>query len=330
MTVQLTIIGLGQIGASVGLALASYPNLVKRIGHDRSLEIARKAEKMGALDRVEINLHNAVRDADIVLLSLPMDQIRETLTQIAPDLNEGAVVMDTGPVKEVVAAWAGELLPPERFYIGLTPVINPAYLYNPERGLEAAHNDLFRGSIMAIVSPPRTSSEAIKLAADFTRLLGANPLFADPLEMDGLMAATHILPQLVGAALLNATVDQPGWREGRKVAGRAYAEATAPLVQLGEPKTLTAATLLNRENVLRALDSMIAAMQAIRDDVMEEKSESLEERLRRSRQGGETWWKQRRAGDWLTGEAYPAVDIPTASETFGHLLGLVRKPKNKS
>ncbi len=86
-------------------------------------------------------------------------------------------------------------------------------------------------------------------------------MFADPLEMDGLMSATHLLPQLMSAALLNATIDQPGWREARKVAGRAYAEASAPIAHLAnEPESLGAASILNRENLLRLLDSAIASL----------------------------------------------------------------------
>ena len=75
-----------------------------------------------------------------------------------------------------------------------------------------------------------TPSEAIKLAADLSQLLGAEHLFIDPVELDSMMSATHLLPQLMAAALLNATVDQPGWREARMLTGRPFAEATGPAV----------------------------------------------------------------------------------------------------
>lgn len=328
MGVQVTIIGLGQIGTSVGMALAEHKDLVYRVGHDRDIGIARRAEKMGALDKVMLNLPAAVRKADLVLLALPIDQIRETMELISADLKEGAVVMDTGPVKEVAAAWSAEVLPAERYYVGLTPVLNPAYLHEVDSGVGAAHPDLFRGGMIAIVTPPRTPSEAIKLAADLARLLGSTPFFADPLEMDGLMAATHILPQLMAAALLNVTIDQPGWREGRKVAGRAYAEVTGPIVHPTEAKTLRTSALLNSENVLRMLDSVIASMQAIRNDIASNNVEALDERLARARRGREEWWQQRLTADWTGGENH-AMETPTASEWFGRLLGIGRKPKPK-
>ena len=324
MSVQITIVGLGQIGASVGLALGDHRELVRRVGHDRDSGIARRAEKMGALDKVVVNLPSAVREADLVLLALPIDQMRDTLAVIREDLKEGVVVMDTGPVKEIVAAWAAEILPPERYYVGLTPVINPAYLHEVDTGVEAAHPDLFRNGLMSIIAPRETPSEAIKLAADLTRLLGATPLFADPLEMDGLMAATQTLPQLMAAALLTVTIDQPGWREGRKIAGRSYAETTISITHPTEAATLRAAALFNRENVLRVLDGLIASLQSIRNDIHTQDAKALDERLARAQRGREEWLKQRTAANWLE-EELPPAKTPTSSEWFGRLLGIRKK-----
>lgn len=327
MTIQITIIGMGQIGGSIGLALSEKKDLLHRVGHDLDFRVAKQAEKMGAVDKVSVNLPSAVREADLVLLALPLDQIRDTLEIIAPELKPQAVIMDTAPVKEVVAAWAKEMLPDGRYYVGLTPVLNPIYLQDHESGIEAAHADLFRGGMMVIVAPPYTASEAVKLASDLARLLGASPLFGDPVEIDSLMAATHILPQLLAAALLNVTVDQPGWREGRKLAGRAFAEVTGPIVQLGEPGALCSAALFSQENVLRVTDSVIAALQAMRNDIKNQERQALTGRLERARNGRETWWDQRQAADWAAEETAPAVETPKASEVFGRWLGFGRKSK---
>lgn len=329
MAVQITIIGLGQIGASIGLALKDRKDQLIRVGHDKEIEVSRKAEKMGAIDRVDINLPHSVRDADLVILSLPVDQIRETLEIIAPDLRQNCVVIDTGPAKESVAAWTAELLPEYCHYVGLTPIINPAYLYDHDLGIQAARPDLFQGGLMAIVASARADSAALKLGADLTRLLGAMPLFADPLEVDGLMAATHLLPQLMAAALLNATIDQPGWREGRKFAGRAYAEATASVISPGDAHSLAMTALLNRDNTLRVLDTAIAALTTIRNDIDNQDMTALDERLKRARGGREAWWKGRQSGEWISEGSAPGVDLPDMPSMFGRLFGIGKKPKSK-
>ncbi|MFC1878405.1 prephenate dehydrogenase [Chloroflexota bacterium] len=329
MTVQITIVGLGQIGASIGLALAEQDDVLECIGHDREIQTARYAEKQGAVRRVEVNLPKAVRDADLIVLALPVDQIRETMEVIAPVLKEDCVVVDTGPIKEIVETWAAELLPPGRHYVGMTPVLNPAYLHTADFGIVAARADLFHGGLMAIVAPARTESGAIKLVSDLTRLVGATAFFADPVEMDGLMAATHHLPQLMAAALVNATVDQPGWREARKVAGKAYAEATGPLVHLDDTQALHASVMMNRDNIVRVLDGTIAALQAIRGDIDSKDGDALGERLLRARRSRLKWWAERDAGEWLSG-GQSAVSLPENPGILGRLFGVNRKSKSKS
>jgi prephenate dehydrogenase len=327
MKVQVTIIGLGQIGASIGLALAEHKDLVVRVGHDKDIRTANHAKSQGAVDRVDINLPNSVESASVVALALPLDQIRETLQVIAPDLKEDAIVLDTAPVKEAVARWAKELLPAHRYYVGLAPVLNPSYLETHESGLDAAHPDLFRNSIVGIVSPPGTPSEAIKLATDFVRLLGAEHLFMDPVEVDSLMAATHILPQLLSAALLNTTVNQPGWREGRKLAGRAYAEATSPSVLMGDARALASAALLNHEHVTRVIDTLIATLNHLRADIYNQDARLLVERLERARAGRERWWRERQTGNWSVEDTAPPVPMPSAKEVIGRMFGAGLRPR---
>src|SRR5512138_3105157 len=105
MAIQITILGLGQVGASLGLALAEKKETILRVGNDREPEIARRAQKMGAVDQVQHNLPNAVSKADVVVLAMPVDEIRETLEVIARDLKDGCVVVDTSPVKVGVSDW---------------------------------------------------------------------------------------------------------------------------------------------------------------------------------------------------------------------------------
>lgn len=326
MAITLTIIGLGQIGASVGLGLQEHTALLTRRGYDREREICQKAAQNGALDKAYSDPEQAVSAADLVLLALPVDQIRPALERIASHLKAGAVVMDTAPAKGAIARWAAELLPQGCEYIGLLPVLNPTYLYTVDSGLEAAHADLFVNTPMLIAAPPGVSSTAVRHAADLTRLLGAAPLFAEVAEMDSLMASTHILPQLMAAALINATTDQPGWQEGRKLAGRSYAEATAPLSLIGSPQALSRAAALNAEDTLRAIDTLIASLQRIRSDIASQDHDTLRERLERARSGHERWWQGRQSADWNTEISKP-TELPERPNFFGSLMGS-RKPKN--
>ncbi|KAF0109234.1 MAG: putative prephenate dehydrogenase [Anaerolineaceae bacterium] len=313
MTVQFTIIGLGQIGASVGLALAEHSDRITRIGHDREPNIAKRAREIGAVDKIFYNLPAAVEKAEIVLLALPANQIRDTLQIIAPCLQENAVVMDTSPVKSAVAEWMKELLPPTCYYVGLTPAINPLYLREAERGIRAAHPDLFTKGVMAISSPQGTVGEAVKLAADLSSLLGAAPYFIDLAEADGMMAALHIMPQLSAAALTNVVMDRAGWKDARRLAGRVYAEATSPVAYGDdEDDALVEAVLQNRENVVRILNEMISNLEELREDISAQERKKLTKWLERAHQGRSKWWQERNAGDWQSTD-FEKVKLPKSN-----------------
>lgn len=329
MTVQITIIGTGKIGASIGLALGAYKDMFVRVGHDIDNKVANRAKAMGALDKVSINLPSAVADAQIVVLALPLDQIKDTLKIIASDLKDEAVVMDTAPVKGEVLQWAEELIPTRRYYIGLTPALNPAYLDTPGLGVEAAHEDLFKNGIIAILPSPAAPSEAIKLASDFCHLLGAGHLFIDLVELDSMMAATYVLPQFIAAALVKTTIDQPGWQEARKLAGGPYANATSSVVQFGEASSLAEQALSAQDHLLRWIDVLMDNLSSLRQQLANKDAESLVEELKRAKTGREKWLKEKLVGDWAAVDNTSNVELPTVKDIFARMFtfGGRRKPK---
>ncbi|PWH17094.1 MAG: hypothetical protein DDG60_02935 [Anaerolineae bacterium] len=301
MTIQITVIGLGQLGTSIGLALAAREN-IRRIGHDREPAVMKQAKLLKAFDETPYNLPASVEKADVVILCLPLDQVEETLKYIAADLREDAVVLDISPLKRVVAGWFEKHIPPRRHYIGLVPAINPLMLTENERGIQAARADLFEKATIGIAAPADARPEAVKLAEDLVRLLGGEPLFLDLLEADGLITTAHLLPQLVSAALLNATVGQPGWQETRRFAGRAYAQATGSLGEDPLP-ALKQALLLNPQMTTHALDLMIGALTHLRNAVREGNETDLERRLRLAYDDQSTWRKERHQAQWQRDDA---------------------------
>jgi prephenate dehydrogenase len=319
MSVQITIVGLGQIGSSIGLALKAHNVNVHRVGHDKDSQAAKEAQKAGAVDDVKYNLPAAVREAKIVILALPLAGIRETLDIIAPDLQEGTLVLDTAPAKATVAAWAKELLPQGRFYVGLTPAINPEYLHGTEFGVKAARADLFERGLMVVNAPAGTPGNVFNLVMEFVNLLGALPLLMDTAEADGIFSAMHILPQLAAAALLDATVDKPGWHEARKLAGRPYAAVTAGMAYHDDVGSLGETALENRENIVRLLNTYISSLINLRDEIDANDREAVTARLEDSLKGRIRWFDERVGAEWLKGEAQP-IDAPSFGDRVNQML----------
>ena len=315
MSVQITIIGLGQVGSSIGLALAGQKN-IKRVGHDKDYEIAHHAQKIGAVDEIKINLSASVSEANVVILSIPLSEVRATLGYIAQDLQAGTVVIDTAPAKTIVATWFNELMPQGCYYVGLAPAAGASYLHNIDFGIKSARADLFTKGMFMVNAPHGTPGEAVKLATDLVSFLGAQTMLTDAIEADGLLASTHILPQLVAAALLDATIDQPGWSEARKVAARPYATVTATFAYHDEAKSLGEAALGNRENVLRLLDTYMASLEKLRDGIEKNDHDSVVEFLEDAVKAHDRWLQNRTTADWQALE-----QAKPETESFGDKLG---------
>ncbi len=320
MTVKISIIGLGQIGASIGLALVNHKNQVTTTGYDSSSEVSRKAQKIEAVEHVEHNLSASVNGADVIILALPLDQVYETLKSIAPDVREDGVVIDTTPVKLAVAAWAKELLPPGRHYIGMIPALNPLILDETATGIEAARADLFQNSLVAVTASQGAAGEAIQLAASFVSLLGARAYFADPAEVDGIMAAVHTLPALAAAALTETIVEQPGWDDIRKLAGKQFVAFIRPL-DSEQPVALAEVARQNRANIVRVLDDYIATLKSLRDEIDGEKKKSFQVRLARIVKGRDQWRRERAEGEWQSFGSHKQ-EIPTLNDFWMQQIGM--------
>ena len=325
MPVKITIIGLGQIGASIGLALAAHKDAVTTLGHDRDFSVEQRAKKLGAVSATNHNLPGSVENADLVILALPVHQVRETFHYIASDLKKDVVVVDTTPVKAEVWKWARDLLPASAHYVGLVPAIGAQHLDVTGAGLDSAKADLFSRSVFLLSTPPGTPGEAVKLVSDLVGLLDASSILTDFVESDGLMASANLLPRLVSAALLDATTGQPGWQEVRKMAGLGYFRATSAFAESEDAESLGMLSLQNRENVVRLLDQMIASLVDIRDDLEKENGEAFRTRLESAQQGRIHWLRERGRADWTHLPAGQVEKTSFMESLLGSKLGKMGK-----
>ena len=120
---KLTIVGTGLIGTSMALALkeANINNL-EIVGTDYNRDSRVGAQKSGGFDKIENKLLNAIHDADIVILAVPVMAMEETMGYIAPELKEGCIVTDVGSTKRTIAEWASSILPEHVDYVGGHPM----------------------------------------------------------------------------------------------------------------------------------------------------------------------------------------------------------------
>ncbi len=265
---RITIVGLGLIGTSLGLALQKVKTDFEIVGHDKEHADAGRAQKLGAVDRTEWNLISACEGAGFIILSLPIMAVKETFQALSPVLSPGVIITDTASTKDQIMRWAQELLPAGVHFVGGDPLVSRA------GGLESARADLFEGTLYCLVPAPGVDPEAVRMVTNVVTAIGARPYFLDAPEHDGLVAATSHLPYLMPAVLLHAVAGSALWRdEMRKMAAADFHDATALADE--QPETLRDLCLTNGPNIARWLDSCMTSLQTLRQVVATADAEGL-------------------------------------------------------
>jgi len=317
MSTRIAIVGFGQIGASIGLALAAYKEKIERVGHSADARFMKKMENEGAFDKTEIKLPDAVRGADLVIMDYPMDLIKDGLGIIAKEIKPETVIICFSVAFAAVYEWARAILPEGQPFILMQPVIDPERLTDWNDTLQTPHADLFTEHEMIIVSAADTSSRAMQMATDLCSLLKAKPYFTEPLEADGIFARVEQLPVFGAVALLNTLIHSPGWGDARHIASRPFFRTASISMLYDEEEYFGITSLLNRENTSRVLDEMIVELQELRRMISENDEEGLKHTLKEARQGYLLWLQQRTSGKWDK-EAQP--ELPRRN-IVGRLFG---------
>lgn len=194
---KITIIGVGLIGGSLGLALKEKKANFKIVGIDKQ-EIIEKAIARGAIDEGTVNLEKGIKEADIVIIATPVKTILNILTQINPSLKKGCVVTDTGSTKKQIVEKANEVLSKDVFFIGGHPMAG-----SEEYGIDSANSHLFQDKTYILTPTKKSNLIAIEKISSLIKMIGAKGLILDSLEHDRIVGTVSHLPQIMAVSLVN-------------------------------------------------------------------------------------------------------------------------------
>ncbi|MBX6342092.1 MAG: prephenate dehydrogenase/arogenate dehydrogenase family protein [Thermomicrobiaceae bacterium] len=326
---QVTIVGLGLIGASIGLGLRRWSTdggrrepVLAVTGFDLSLEVQNHAKKIGAVDRTEWNLPSAISRADVIVVATPISAVPEVFQAIAEHGKQGVVVTDTCSVKGQVLDWAAALLPEGVDFVGGHPMAGKT------QSIEGAEADLFKGATWCVCPTVGASDTAVQTVLGIVSALGAEPYFVDAGEHDGFVAGISHLPFLMSAALMRTVRRDGSWREMRQLSASGFRDASR--LAMGSPAMYRDICATNRENVVRWADAAIAELQHLRDLVAagnEETLDTLERAFEEARDARAEWATTERAGGELVQDTAGELTDISMGEQVQQLLfgGLFRR-----
>ncbi len=333
-TVSVSILGMGRVGASIALALNRY-NARKDAQHtftitcaDMRAGVREDAAKIG-FDRVERDLFGAAQGRDIVVLALPYADVPVAYKEIGGLMRAGAVLLDYSPLKLPSLELATKYLKSGAHLVGITPVLNPAYLFDELDDTAHAHADLFDKGNMLLMPSATAAKEAVELASDFCTLLGAASHFFDPAEHDSLMAVTEALPAALGVAVFHMLTRGSGWGDAQRITNPSFGRLTHHLYDT-HPDDLRDLFLNNREALANKLNDTIAQLQALRDVLNRNDRAAVEAMLISASDEYSDWVNRRHNARW--DDDKNEMQLPsTGGMLMGGLMGgfLSRRLGNK-
>lgn len=270
-----SILGVGLIGGSIGLALRERGLAGEVVGVGRDPASLEEALRRGAVDRATTDLREGVESADVVVIGTPVNRIAEDVRRSAELAGPDVLITDAGSSKRQIVEAVERHARGASVFVGAHPIAG-----SERRGVAHARADLFEGRACVLTPTSRTPADRLRRAARFWSSIGCRILEMGPTEHDEVLAYTSHLPHALASALAGSIpadwlpLAAGAYRDGTRVAG-------------ADTGLWTAIFRENRGPLLKALDSVRERLASFQYALMTDD----EDAIRR-------WWdeaKQRRA-----------------------------------
>ncbi|MDD5449572.1 MAG: prephenate dehydrogenase [Candidatus Omnitrophica bacterium] len=239
---KVTIIGVGLMGGSIGLALKKRRMAGEVTGVFRRASTLKKALKHKAVDKASETIEGGVKDADLIILATPVHSIPGLARESLKYAKKGAIITDIGSTKKWIVDSVDKMFGRSKkvFFVGSHPMAGSEHA-----GVEYAKKDLFKNSPCIVTSTPKTDKKALDKVVKFWRELGLSVAVMSPSEHDRSVSLISHLPHLVAFSLAGAVPvkDLAYAAEGFKDTTR---------VAMSDPRLWTDIFLSNRKEIVKA------------------------------------------------------------------------------
>lgn len=277
---RLSILGVGLLGGSIGLALKSKSKSCHITGYGHRKESLDAALKAGVIDQAYENPAQAVQGAQLVILCTPVQTFGPILEAMLPGLAPGTVVTDVGSTKRSVCRLAEQILPKEISFVGSHPMAG-----SEKRGVEFAKADLFQRALCITTPTNSTDNAVLRRVESFWQELGMRVTRLSPDDHDRLLADVSHLPHALAAALVAMQQDQ-----AFPLAGKGFLDATR--IAAGDGGLWRDILLDNSDNLRDSLRRLRGHLDRLETMLDPQKSEELRHWLESAAQKRRGWKQQ--------------------------------------
>jgi len=249
---QITIIGVGLIGGSLGLAIKKRGLANRIVGVTAHRNTLVKAVRRKAVDKGVSDIKASVAHSDLVIVATPVDKVVGTIERIVPCLKEGCIVTDVASVKKDIVGAAEKILGKRAYFVGAHPMAG-----SEQRGIDNAHADLFKGAPCIVTETKRTVVKALRFMEAFWRRVGMKVYVLTPSEHDRRISSVSHLPHITASALSLAV------RPSSLIFAATGFEDTTR-ISAGNPDLWSSIFMANRSNLIKDVDIYISRLNELK------------------------------------------------------------------
>ncbi|MCX7183120.1 MAG: prephenate dehydrogenase/arogenate dehydrogenase family protein [Nitrosospira sp.] len=286
---KLVIIGVGLIGGSFALALRRASLVEHIVGIGRSRENLLRAKELGVIDEIANDLQETLKDADLVLLAVPVGQIGKTIAQISVYLESKTIVTDVGSTKQDVIIAARSFLAHNlRNFVPSHPIAGTEL-----SGVNAANANLFHHKHLILTPLEETSVDAIHYITKLWQSCGARISQMQASQHDEIFATMSHLPHILAFTLMNhvCTIAKGSPSNLLRFAGTSFLDFTR--IASSSPEMWRDICLTNQASLLCQIDAYQDELAALRKMLANNDGVTLEKTFSNAQAVRHQWLKDK-------------------------------------
>jgi prephenate dehydrogenase len=268
---QMTILGVGLIGASLAQSCRQRKLVKTIVGFGRNADNLKKAQEKNIIDSGSTDLKTAVEGSDLIVLCAPVGVLVERVREMIPFLPNGCIITDAGSVKGSLVEEIDTLMPDSVFYVGAHPIAG-----GERSGLKAASADLLTGAKCIITPTGNTQAEALQRVTGFWAEVGMQTITMDAHEHDTVFGALSHLPHVVAYALMNtvANVKTAGHEDILSMSGGGLKDITR--IASSDPVMWRDICLANKLPVVTLINQFQDTLENIKTLIEQDQADALQ------------------------------------------------------
>lgn len=303
---RITILGMGPVGTSIGLALKRVGfKETEIVGTDFDRAKLKNAEDIRAVDWTSDDISAALDGSNLVVIDQSIRNLETLFREIGCSVKSGCVITDTGRIKSYASSLADEYLPDGIAYVGGRPLLRQSNLTMMD-----ASASLFETVDYCVIPSESADREAVLTVVSMVETIGANPFFIDAKEHDTFDSAVRDLPIILSNVFVTVISLSPSWREMSRLAAEEFSSCS--YLSTYDPQDSSLSCLLNGESLRSWIDRIIAELCNYRDRIKDESDELGE--------GFVQAWEQMKK--WETQKNSKEIDykLPSSAQTMAAMF----------